>query len=328
MPARLLEDGSQTRRLLHVQNERYRFNFGIRTGAEEDTPEGGDEGDAPTQDASPFFHRLITVHKIDFIMLILAFLSLLVAVVFSTVYETPLVKTWYHFLVFDNRQTDTATSASARFGTVMKSEYCQLTNKTNPFQDISTSFDMYTQQAIHVTSWSRLRLNMWNLLMCGVIVPSVLFQGYRCTGYYRPESGPHLGRWVEYMITSPVQVVFVALAFHIREVDLLVCLWAMQFSMVLTGYSIEREIASLSTNSDRWKRAGLIVIFLTSVLVHFVIWSVIYARLRTEQGVVDACASAVFSGDASSNAAKLKTALDAVFWGQALLFTLFIIPPV
>ena len=164
--------------------------------------------------------------------------------------------------------------------------------------------------------------------MCGVIVPSILFQVYRCTGYYRPESGPHLERWVEYMITSPLQVVFVALAFHIRDVDLLVCLWALQFSMVLTGYSIEREIASLGTNSDRWKRAGLIVIFLTSVLVHFVIWSVIYARLRTEQGVVDACASAVFSGDASSSAAQLKTALDAVFWGQALLFSSFVIPPV
>ena len=86
------------------------------------------------------------------------------------------------------------------------------------------------------------------------------------------------------MLTSPFQIVFVALSFHVREVALLVCLFVIQGSMVLTGYTIEREIQNglISTGA-------LFLISLTSVVVHLVIWGVIWFQMRTERELLKDC---------------------------------------
>ena len=67
------------------------------------------------------------------------------------------------------------------------------------------------------------QVNLW-LLNIPIFLTSTAFQGYRyiaakkpVLGFdqYNPANGPDLGRWVEYMLTSPLQVVLVAIAYHI-----------------------------------------------------------------------------------------------------------------
>lgn len=56
------------------------------------------------------------------------------------------------------------------------------------------------------------------------------------------EEQPDFERWAEYALTSPFQVFVVATSFWIGEMDLLLCMCALQGALMFMGYALELEL--------------------------------------------------------------------------------------
>jgi hypothetical protein len=166
--------------------------------------------------------------------------------------------------------------------------------RDNPLDRLMLQVSTYDGSAFPVGLEAPGKIDLWGLVF-PVIVVTLGVQIYRCFPSY-PAEGPDIVRWVEYMVTSPLQVVLVALSFDIRETATLWCLGAMQTILVVTGYSIEREIDSNREWNREWNHegksmkvygslAGLVLLYSVSVLLHVVIWAVISARWFEEKNV-------------------------------------------
>lgn len=86
----------------------------------------------------------------------------------------------------------------------------------------------------------RYEVRIWTLLAI-VFVVSGCFQLYRFLTYashYRP-TGPDFGRWVEYLLTSPLQIFIIAMSVLVRDTFLLVTLTFLQAALILLGYLLE-----------------------------------------------------------------------------------------
>lgn len=149
------------------------------------------------------------------------------------------------------------------------------------------------------------KVNLW-LLNIPIFFTSMLFQGYRYFaankpilgfGQYNPTTGADIGRWVEYMLTSPLQVVLVAIAYHIRDDSQLWSLAFMQAMLVLMGYCIEREAYWWQTGNFHFKfeHNALIILVASSWLLHIIIWlKIIMSRWLLEVQVMDTCSAKTF----------------------------------
>jgi hypothetical protein len=60
--------------------------------------------------------------------------------------------------------------------------------------------------------------------------------------FCHPENGAEFSRWLEYAFTSPLQILIVAIAFGIKNIDVLLGYFGMQLALVMMGYEIERQI--------------------------------------------------------------------------------------
>lgn len=86
----------------------------------------------------------------------------------------------------------------------------------------------------------RYEVRIWTILAIVFFVSGV-FQFYRFINYdshYRP-TGPDFGRWVEYLLTSPLQIFIIAMSVLIRDTFLLVTLTFLQAALILLGYLLE-----------------------------------------------------------------------------------------
>lgn len=66
-------------------------------------------------------------------------------------------------------------------------------------------------------------------------------------GLYKPWRGPEFSRWLEYLFTSPLQIVLVSLSFGFGSLDVLLGHFGMQGALVLLGYSIEQQVKKVYT---------------------------------------------------------------------------------
>ena len=152
--------------------------------------------------------------------------------------------------------------------------------------------------------------NPWYLLFL-VLFISCLFQVYRyvyareySTYFrYRPDSGPDFWRWMEYALTSPLQIVLISSAFNARENNFMLMLAGLQFALVLFGYSLElaiQEIISVRTSSDKPSLDNTpqntyhqsLIVFTTYLIatwiLHCIIWSILFTKFAmTSQTVAD-----------------------------------------
>ena len=151
-----------------------------------------------------------------------------------------------------------------------------------------------------------------------ILLCSVFFQGGRFWAFaeledadenelfqYVPSRGPDFWRWVEYALTSPLQIIIIAGSFYLRETLLIALMAALQGALVISGYAIEMEIQALHTEKIalwqsqaprkpfRSKNAFLIQIklvflLLCAYLCHAIIWAILIIKFRSsEQALID-----------------------------------------
>jgi len=63
-------------------------------------------------------------------------------------------------------------------------------------------------------------------------------------------SGPDFGRWLEYMLTAPIQIVLIAMSVFLRDQSTLFALRAAQACMLLCGVVIEGNLESIYETND------------------------------------------------------------------------------
>jgi energy-converting hydrogenase Eha subunit C len=160
-----------------------------------------------------------------------------------------------------------------------------------------------------------------------------------------PENGPEFSRWLEYAFTSPLQVLIVALAFRITNIDVLLGYFGMQLALVIMGYDIERQIEkkykrSTGPPKDGKKRRFYNILqgvgihdirgwvyLLLSWTLHLLIWGIpglwhadfIRWGISGDYAYVRRYLKACFT-DVEF---QMPDAIDFIFWSQYTLFTVF-----
>jgi hypothetical protein len=136
-------------------------------------------------------------------------------------------------------------------------------------------------------------------LLIDMFVISFLFQVIFCWYVFKDEDTwffpePCLERWLEYVFTSPFQIVLIASLLMIRDVYTLILLMVAQTVCVLLGFTVEcavenvviyKPIAFNPTSNHRQQAIRLwLVCFVSSVMLHCVIWYIlIFQMLSIEQ---------------------------------------------
>jgi len=185
--------------------------------------------------------------------------------------------------------------------------------------------------------------NPW-VMLHWILAVSCVFQGARFFAHvehedvdagvlfqYDPDSGPDFGRWVEYALTSPLQVVLLADLFYLRETALLAATAGLQGALVLLGYAIELEVQTLVAEKLRaWEAAAygppakrtvrafacqckLCFLLLSAYACHATVWAVLLAKFRMQAQAARDC----------QRAQALRPEVATVVWLQFALFTLF-----
>ena len=314
MPARVVlpeehplqgQENGRGRQFLAEQNRRYHFTFGE-----------SERWRYETLDVCCG----VRAYWVDGVLALFAWFSLFYAAAQRVNHPSPRVDLWDSILVFERSDGSTPVRRAAEGFLHDMREWCP----ARMDQLVLTS--MYSVPTLPVALKSGAGIDMWGL-MFPVIVVTVLMQSYRFLTVmfacdvpkrYDPSAGPDLGRWLEYMLTSPLQVVIVALSFHLREAAVLWCLGAMQAVLVVMGYSIEREIEAL--DGGRGRPVGLAVLYGVSCGLHGVIWSVLGERWRRERDVYKTCTG-------GWEMESMEDIINGIFYSQVVLFSAFGVVP-
>ena len=161
--------------------------------------------------------------------------------------------------------------------------------------------------------------------------------------FCNPENGAEFSRWLEYAFTSPLQILIVALAFRITNIDVLLGYFGMQLALVIMGYEIERQIEkeykhSLKPKEHKQRFYNILqrfrvrdirgwVYLLLCWTLHLLIWGIpglwhanfIRWGISGDYAYVRKYIKACFT-DAEF---QMPDAIDFIFWSQYILFTVF-----
>jgi hypothetical protein len=161
--------------------------------------------------------------------------------------------------------------------------------------------------------------------------------------FCHPENGAEFSRWLEYAFTSPLQILIVAIAFGIKNIDVLLGYFGMQLALVMMGYEIERQIEKEYKHSLKHKehkkqfynilqRFGVRdirgwVYLLLSWTLHLLIWGIpgLWHANFIRWGISGeyAYASKYFKACWHDDDFKMPDAAVFIFWSQYILFTVF-----
>ena len=181
-----------------------------------------------------------------------------------------------------------------------------------------------------------------NLVAFFIYLFSTSFQLFRYSyfdTYFIPQ-GPEFSRWLEYAFTSPLQVLLVALAFNIKNIDVLLGYFGMQLALVIMGYNIEEHIERVYTKdpslfsnfSQVFKTWGVsdirgFVYLLVCWTLHLLIWGIpglwhsdfIRWGISGDYAYAHKYQKACFHDEEF----QMPGAIDVIFWSQYIIFTVF-----
>ena len=143
---------------------------------------------------------------------------------------------------------------------------------------------------------------------------------------YVPSSGPDFWRWLEYALTSPLQIIIIAASFYVRDEHTLLALGCVQGALVLLGYTLETQIETIYTYKDEertdlsWTpqkksvHVAKMMLLLTSVyLFHAVVWYIVFENYISLQKATVDC----------DNPISMPGAIIYLVIAECVLFTLF-----
>lgn len=298
MPTRIIEDlSSDSRRLLLNEfNTQRTFDFG-----------------------KTFIGEPTKLKKLHIGLFVVMFVMLWLIIGYWNATDVPSVSLWRTAVVFEEPGIFGYVSRSV---VILKrlfgEQFC-------PGHVIATT-PMYFMNAFPLVLQTSATVNLWVLLLFVVLVTCAV-ELYRSNIFweYTFDDGPDIARWLEYAITSPLQVLVVAIAFHIRDVAQLSTLGALQAALVIAGFSIEREIQVIGT-AESPSFLPVSVIFAVSLAGHIIIWVTIRQQSNLENKMALDCTYR--SSPDRQTFDDMSSVLEGIYYAEALLFSCFIFVPV
>ena len=148
-----------------------------------------------------------------------------------------------------------------------------LTSKEPPAKHLRSEV-LGSKVAVHVGDW-----NIWWLLIW-IYTWATGCQYWRAKLYgntYLPEKGPDFARWFEYLMTSPIQIIVVCLAFGFSDLNFLLMTASAQAGLMILGYNIEMTVKKTYRKESKskkhldWVKQKKIYIGLAWI-IHLLIW--------------------------------------------------------
>lgn len=224
----------------------------------------------------------------------------------------------------DNKTTTLRNSIS-----VYKQEidnYC--VEKGGKLQQIEKQWSDVTHKGSYVTYKNSCYNPLWFLLW--IFFVAFMCQLQRACCYddndndsddsiltYVPKRGPQIVRWLEYTLTTPLQVILIASSFFVADLSVLLLLATLQGLLVLTGYFIELILENINTRkyNDKHNKNLYIVwyVFGVASFVHGVIWWVLIDQFNETFTTFGDCGGTM----------QIPTVVTAILWSEFTLFTLF-----
>ena len=163
-------------------------------------------------------------------------------------------------------------------------------------------------------------------LLAFVFLFAFLFQFHRSLYYhqrlsflaYYPEDGPCIVRWLEYAITSPLEIILIASSFFISDVSLLYTLACLQGTLIWLGYLIELLLEKIIEYNGKYYFIAPVV-FCNAVFFHWTIWDIIFKKYFTERDSYNSC----ISNSQSEERGTVPIVVTIIIYSEFVIFSLF-----
>jgi hypothetical protein len=224
--------------------------------------------------------------------------------------------------------------------------------QTSPQANLGLNDVIQTWMPVRYDSLIFSEINGWFILTL-VFIISFAYQIYfeRHTRKKKPTSDlydlsyferPCFARWMEYALTSPLQILLIASSVMIRDVYTVILLVTAQFVCVLLGFAVECAMAMREHNTIQYRIVAFkprdseaaevqkseplssipytllwCVCFITSALLHVIVWYIL----------VDQLSNVEQETECQKGPRDWVTPLKIVIYGQLILFTLFALVP-
>ena len=220
-----------------------------------------------------------------------------------------------------------------------------------PLANSTRVYEKRTVTSLQAVVDDGVTLNPW-LILGFIYLMAMLFQGYRAWRAWYPakqnatwfayseEGGVSILRWLEYALTSPLQILLIGWTFDVVAESAVTLLACAQLGLVLLGLPIERYIDKLYKNRIKaqfqsgnkelhvnkatqcWLSA--FVYFVLAAVIHAFVWRVLLVRRNDTLDQLDCVQDqAVPGSDLKESVDSGQSIISAIFWIEFALFTCF-----
>jgi hypothetical protein len=223
--------------------------------------------------------------------------------------------------------------------------------QTSPQANLGLNNVIQTWMPVRYDSLIFSEINGWFILTL-VFIISFAYQIYFETRTRKPDGKsyfqrPCFARWMEYALTSPLQILLIASSVMIRDVYTVILLVTAQFVCVLLGFAVECAMAMREHNTAQYRALSQktvdfrstdneaaevkksepisrvpytllwCVCFVASALLHVIVWYIL----------VDQLSNVEQETECQKGPRDWVLPLKIVIYGQLILFTLFALVP-
>lgn len=218
--------------------------------------------------------------------------------------------------------------------------------QTSPQANLGLNDVIQTWMPVRYDSLIFSEINGWFILTL-VFIISFAYQIYFETRTRKPDGKsyfqrPCFARWMEYALTSPLQILLIASSVMIRDVYTVMLLVTAQFVCVLLGFAVECAMAMREHNTAQYRAIPVgfkpdgneaaqaektvssipytllwCVCFVASALLHVIVWYIL----------VDQLSNVEQETECQKGPRDWVLPLKIVIYGQLILFTLFALVP-
>lgn len=141
---------------------------------------------------------------------------------------------------------------------------------------------------------------------------------------YKPAQGPQFLRWLEYALTTPLEIVLISSSVFIADSNILFMLATLQVSLMFMGFLVELLLKNIQDLPDSKSErtiyseiSSVWAVFAIACFMHGVIWYIVFAQLYQQTDLYESCSI--------SDARELKVPdiVHVIIYGQFVLFSLF-----